>query len=66
MADETRRPLSRRDVLLTATGAAAALAVARTGSAQPPAPPAGGSMIGVFFERWETVRFAFVGCGGRG
>jgi hypothetical protein len=63
MADETRRPLSRRDVLLTATGAAAALAVARSASAQP---PAGGSMMGVPFERREAVRFALVGCGGRG
>ena len=65
MADDARRPFSRRDVLLTATGAAAALAAARPGSAQPPA-AAAGSMMGVPFERRDKVRFALVGCGGRG
>jgi hypothetical protein len=68
MADDPRRPLSRRDLLRTATGAAAAVSLARSGSAQAPPPPPGpgGSMMGVAFERREKVRFALVGCGGRG
>jgi predicted dehydrogenase len=62
------QPFSRRDVLKTATGAAAALSLARSGAAQSPAPPPppGPGMIGVPFERRERVRFALVGCGGRG
>jgi hypothetical protein len=66
MADDTPRSLSRRQLMKTATGAAAALSIARPGSAQSPAPAGGGSMIGVPFERRDTVRFALVGCGGRG
>jgi predicted dehydrogenase len=67
MNDETRRALSRRTLLQTAT-AAATLGLARSaGSAQaaPPAAP-GASMIGVPFEPKPSVRFALVGCGGRG
>jgi predicted dehydrogenase len=67
MADEIRRPLSRRDVLLTATGAVAAVSLARPGAAQSaPGSAAGGSMAGVPFERRDKVRFGLVGCGGRG
>jgi len=69
MADDSARPFSRRDILKTATGAAAALSLARLGSAQsPPAPPSGpgGTMAGVPFDRRDKVRFALVGCGGRG
>ena len=65
-----RHPVSRRDLLKTATGAAAVLSLARPGAAQSPAttPPAGpgGTMANVPFERRETVRFGLVGCGGRG
>jgi hypothetical protein len=63
------RPLSRRDVLKTATGAAAAVSLARTGFPQAPAAPPpgpGGTMMGVPFERHQTVRFGLIGCGGRG
>lgn len=64
------RPFSRRDVLKSATGAAAALSLSRPGFAQSPAtaPPAGpgGTMAGVPFERRDTVRFGLVGYGGRG
>ena len=70
MSDDTRRPFSRRELLKTATGAAAALSLARAGAAQapPPAPPGppGGTMIGVAFERRDKVRLGLVGCGGRG
>ncbi len=70
MTDDTRRPFSRRDVLRTATGAAAAIGLARAGAGQapPPTPPAGpgGTMIGVAFERRDKVRLGLVGCGGRG
>lgn len=60
------RPCSRRDVLRTATGAAA-LAVARPAAAQAPPPPAAGaSMIGVPFEKRDVVRVGLVGCGSRG
>ena len=62
------RPLSRRDVLKTATGAAAALSLGRPGSAQRPRAtgPPGATMMGVPFEKRAKVRFAIVGCGGRG
>ncbi len=70
MSDDTRRPFSRRELLKTATGAAAALSLARAGAAQapPPAPPGppGGTMLGVAFERRDKVRLGLVGCGGRG
>jgi predicted dehydrogenase len=59
-------PLSRRDALKTATGAAAVLSLARSAAAHPPAPTPGGAMIGVPFERREKVRLGLVGCGGRG
>ena len=41
MTDDTRRPFSRRELLKTATGAAAALGFARAGAAQTPAPRPG-------------------------
>ena len=59
------RPFSRRDVLKTATGAAAVWSLGRPGSAQSPAPP-GATMMRVPFEKRAKVRFALVGCGGRG
>jgi len=58
---------SRREVLRTATGVAAALGLARLGHAQAAAAAGpGGSMLGVPFERRERVRFGLIGCGGRG
>jgi hypothetical protein len=68
MPDDSPRSLSRRQLIRTAS-AAAALGLARPGSAQEaPAAPArrGATMIGVPFERRERVRFALIGCGGRG
>jgi hypothetical protein len=67
MDDATRRSLTRRTLLQTA-GAAATLGLARSGTAQTPPPAAGpgGSMIGVRFEPRTSVRFALIGCGGRG
>ena len=64
----TTRPFSRRDVLRTATGAAAALSLTRPGTAQAPPPPPGpgGSMMGVAFERRDVVRVGLIGCGSRG
>jgi predicted dehydrogenase len=61
------RPVSRRDLIKTASGAAAALSLPRPLAAQPtpPAPP-GASMMGVPFEHREKVRFGLIGCGGRG
>jgi hypothetical protein len=61
------RPVSRRDLIKAASGAAAALSLSRPLAAQP-SPPAGpgASMMGVPFERREKVRFALIGCGGRG
>jgi hypothetical protein len=59
------RPFSRREILTTATGAAAVWSLGRPGSAQSPAPP-GATMMGVPFEKRAKVRFAIVGCGGRG
>ena len=66
MADQTRRPFSRRDVLLTATGAAAALSVARVGSAQAPPPGPAGSMLGVPFERRTRCASPSSAAGGGG
>ena len=61
------RPVSRRDLIKSATGAAAALALSRSVRAQPPVSPGpGSSMIGVPFGRRDQVRFALIGCGGRG
>lgn len=65
MAHDDPRLTSRRDLLRTATGAAAALGLTRLGGAETPS-AAGASMIGVPFERRETVRFGLIGCGGRG
>jgi hypothetical protein len=58
------RPVSRRDVLKSAT-AAAALSLARPAAAQAPSPGAQ-TMMGVPFERRGKVRFGLIGCGGRG
>jgi hypothetical protein len=70
VTDDARRPYSRRELLKTATGAAAALSLARSGAAgaQAAVPPAGpgGTMLGVAFERRDRVRLGLVGCGGRG
>ena len=70
MTDETPRALSRRSMLrLTAGTAAAAGLAGRAGGdtlATPARPTAASSMIGVPFEKRERVRFALVGCGGRG
>jgi predicted dehydrogenase len=71
MSDDPRPSLSRRQLLATAPGAAAALTLARLGDAPAAAGPAGseapgGSMIGVPFERHDTVRLGLVGYGGRG
>ena len=75
MADDTRRSLSRRQMIQTTAFAAAAASLPRADAAQTPAPaPAppptaaagGGSMIGVPFEKRATVRFGLIGCGGRG
>ena len=75
MADHDDSPLSpsRRQLIQAATLAAAAAALPRPGAAQTPAPApapppsaAGGSMIGVPFEKRATVRFGLIGCGGRG
>ena len=70
MTDDARRPLSRRELLRTAAGGAAALSLARAGAAreQAQARPAGpgGTMMGVAFERRDKVRLGLVGCGGRG
>lgn len=68
MTDDARHPLSRREVLKTATGAAAAWSLGRSGSAQGTAPPPaqGATMMGVSFERREVVRVGVIGCGSRG
>ncbi len=72
MADEKPRSLSRRQLLQVAAGAAAGAGVTgRAGAAPgdpeaPPRPSAGSSMIDVPFERHARVRFALIGCGGRG
>jgi hypothetical protein len=69
MAERFSRPVSRRELIRTASGAAAALALARPGAAQQASaapPPRGATMIGVPFEKHERVRFALIGCGGRG
>jgi hypothetical protein len=65
MSADTLRSPSRRDLIKTATGAAAALSLGRLAAAQAPA-AGGGSMLGVPFERRETVRFGLIGCGNRG
>jgi hypothetical protein len=65
MKDARGRRLTRRTLLQTA----ATLGLARPGAAAvQPAPGSGpgGSMIGVRFEPRAAVRFALVGCGGRG
>ena len=61
-------PLSRREVLKTATGAAAAWSLGRSGSAQGKAPPPaqGATMMGVPFEKRAVVRVGVIGCGSRG
>jgi hypothetical protein len=72
MADDSPRSPSRRRLIRSAAGAAAAFGLPRQAGAQPapPAPPApaprGATMIGVPFERHETVRFGLIGHGGRG
>ena len=68
MTDDARHPLSRREVLKTATGAAAALSLGRSGSAQGTAPPPaqGATMMGVPFEKRAVVRVGLIGCGSRG
>jgi hypothetical protein len=70
LTDDARRPFSRRELLRTATGAAASLSLARAAAGQEPAtgPLAGpgGTMMGVAFDRREKVRLGLVGCGGRG
>jgi hypothetical protein len=70
MSDDTLRSPSRRRWIRAATGAAAALGLPRGSTAQqasPAAPPRrGATMIGVPFAKHERVRFALVGCGGRG
>ena len=71
MPDETRS-LSRRDLLRTATRAAAALALSHPTStpAVDAAPRTSGapgrSMIGVPFDHRAIVRLGLIGCGGRG
>jgi hypothetical protein len=65
--DSPRFP-SRRE-LIRGVCAAAALGLARSGEAGPAAaapPRRGATMIGVPFERHESVRFGLIGCGGRG
>ena len=59
---------SRRELLITATGAAAALSLGRPGSALATAPPPGpgGTMMGVPFEKRPVVRLGLIGCGSRG
>jgi len=68
MSHDTRRPLSRREVLQVATGVAAATSLSGPARGQTSdAPPAqGATMIGVPFERRDVVRVGLVGCGGRG
>jgi len=66
VTDDTRSGLTRRDLLLGASGTAAALVFSRPGLAQAPAPAPGGSMMGVPFERRDVVRVGLVGCGARG
>jgi hypothetical protein len=71
--DDNPRSLSRRQLIQTAALAAAAASLPAPGTAQTPAPapapppsPAGGSMMGVPFEKRDIVRFGLIGCGGRG
>lgn len=68
MTDDARRSLSRREVLKTATGAAAAWSLGRSGSAQggTPPPAQGATMMGVPFEKRAVVRVGVIGCGSRG
>jgi len=73
MSDDTRRSLSRRQVLQVATGAAAGFSLtgggaspARAGQRDEPPAPRAESMIGVPFEGRDVVRVGLVGCGGRG
>ncbi len=68
MTDDARHPLSRRQILKTATGAAAALSLGRPGSAQGTAPPPaqGATMMGAPFEKRAVVRVGLIGCGSRG
>lgn len=61
--------VTRRDLLKAAGVAGAAFALSRAAdvaAATPPAAPAADSMMGVPFERHETVRVAIVGTGLRG
>jgi predicted dehydrogenase len=72
MTDQTPRSLSRRRLLQVTAGTAAAAGLAaasRAGTGEPEAPPRpkdASSMIDVAFEKHERVRFALIGCGGRG
>jgi predicted dehydrogenase len=65
MNDDERPSLSRRQLLQTAT-AAAALGLARPGRALETPERKAPSMMGVPFEKRETVRLGLIGCGGRG
>ena len=64
------QPISRRDLLKAAGAAGAALATVPRGATAEPVPPSrppgATSMLGVPFERHETVRLAIVGTGLRG
>ena len=54
-------PLSRRDLLLTASAGAVLLS-----AAEPPASPGARPMINVPFPGRDTARMGLIGCGGRG
>ena len=72
MTDQTPRSLSRRRLLQVTAGTAAAAGLGRRAPAGvdlptgPPRAEGASSLIGVPFERHERIRFALVGCGGRG
>ncbi len=69
MSDEKAHSLSRRQLFQVAAGAAAGAGLAGSTAGDPEARPrstGGSSMIGVPFEEHARVRFALIGCGGRG
>jgi predicted dehydrogenase len=70
MTDETLRSPSRRHLLRVTAGTAAGAGLAGLGRAEdgaaPTRPEGASSMIGVALEKNERVRFALIGCGGRG